>query len=574
MASNKNIKINLDYSQFSSGITDCQRKMGLLTEQFKMQQSALGNNATEVEKLTLKQSSLGSKIDLQIQIVEKAKERFEAMSQAEGATAAQVDNAEKAYMKQITTLNELTNELADVNDKLEESSKAEDEMASSSDQASSSNGNLAASIITTTAMVASLISAVQQVSQAIMDAATKSTEWADNLQTTASQIGITTTTLQEWAYAADFVDVSVETMQGALSKLTKQMGEVQNGSQSAREAFDNLHVSVTNADGSLKSSEQVFYEVIDALGEIDNSAERDAASMAIFGRSAQELNTLIEAGSGTLQAYGEEAQNLGIILSEGQVESLSQMQDSFDRLGNVMEAASIQASAAFAPAMSMIADAVATIDPQILAVVSGMGSLLNVVSSLAPVLQATAAITQLLTVAKATTTVATVTETGAEVGLGAAALATNAALLPQIAIAALLMAAVAALALAIYKIIELFDKEADAAERAADSTQKFANASSGASSSESSTSTSGTKHYALGGRVSGRKVWVGEQGAELVELPEGSTVYNHQESSSMTTSSNVFNVTIDARSVDEFNKVVNVFSGLSQSMNRGGKVNG
>lgn len=120
MANNKNIKINLDYAEFSGGIQDCQRKMGLLTEEFKLQQSALGNNATEVDKLTLKQSSLAQKIDLQIQIVEKAKDRFEAIANAEGATATQVDNAQKAYMKQITTLNQLTNELADVNNKLEE----------------------------------------------------------------------------------------------------------------------------------------------------------------------------------------------------------------------------------------------------------------------------------------------------------------------------------------------------------------------------------------------------------------------------------------------------------------------
>ena len=98
--------------------------------------------------------------------------------------------------------------------------------------------------------------------------------------------------------------------------------------------------------------------------------------------------------------------------------------------------------------------------------------------------------------------------------------------------------------------------------------------SRGSSSSNDSTSNSGKGHYALGGRVSGKQVWVGEQGAELVELPSGSTVYNHQESRNMTSSSNVFNVTIDAHNVDDFNKVVKVFSGLSQSMSRGGKVNG
>lgn len=567
MANNKNIKINLDYAEFSGGIQDCQRKMGLLTEQFKLQQSALGNNATEVDKLTLKQSSLAQKIDLQIQIVEKAKDRFEAIANAEGATATQVDNAQKAYMKQITTLNQLTNELADVNNKLEESGET-------SNSASQSIGNLATSITTTTAVIASMISAVQQVVQAIGEVATRSTEWADDLETLSSQIGVSTTTLQEWAYASDFVDVSVETLQGSMSKLVRSMSEAQNGSTSAQAAFDSLGVSYQNIDGSLKSTEQVFYEVIDALGGIENVAERDAISMAIFGESAQNLNTLIEAGSGSLQAYGQEAQQLGIIMSQDQIQALSSMQNSFDKLNNVMNASKNLLSASVAPLFASIADAISQVDPAILAVVGGFGSLIGVVSSLAPLLQGVAAITQLLTMSKIATAAATTVETVAEAGLGATAMATNVALLPQIAIALALTAALAGLAYAIYKIIDLLTQEADAADKAASSTEKFANASRGSSSSNDSTSNSGKGHYALGGRVSGKQVWVGEQGAELVELPSGSMVYNHQESRNMTSSSNVFNVTIDAHNVDDFNKVVKVFNGLSQSMSRGGKVNG
>lgn len=567
MANNKNIKINLDYTEFSGGIQDCQRKMGLLTEEFKLQQSALGNNATEVDKLTLKQSSLAQKIDLQIQIVEKAKDRFEAIANAEGATATQVDNAQKAYMKQITTLNQLTNELADVNNKLEESGET-------SNSASQSIGNLATSITTTTAVIASMISAVQQVVQAIGEVATRSTEWADDLETLSSQIGVSTTTLQEWAYASDFVDVSVETLQGSMSKLVRSMSEAQNGSTSAQAAFDSLGVSYQNIDGNLKSTEQVFYEVIDALGGIGNVAERDAISMAIFGESAQNLNTLIEAGSGSLQAYGREAQQLGIIMSEDQIQALSSMQNSFDKLNNVMNASKNLLSASVAPLFASIADAISQVDPAILAVVGGFGSLIGVVSNLAPLLQGVAAITQLLTMSKIATAAATTVETVAEAGLGATAMATNVALLPQIAIALALTAALAGLAYAIYKIIDLLTQEADAADKAASSTEKFANASRGSSSSNDSTSNSGKGHYALGGRVSGKQVWVGEQGAELVELPSGSMVYNHQESRNMTSSSNVFNVTIDAHNVDDFNKVVKVFSGLSQSMSRGGKVNG
>ena len=38
-------------------------------------------------------------------------------------------------------------------------------------------------------------------------------------------------------------------------------------------------------------------KVIDALGKVTNETERDALAMQILGKSAQELNPLIEAGS-------------------------------------------------------------------------------------------------------------------------------------------------------------------------------------------------------------------------------------------------------------------------------------
>ena len=58
-------------------------------------------------------------------------------------------------------------------------------------------------------------------------------------------------------------------------------------------AFQELGVSITDASGQLRDRQEVFYEVIDALGRIENVTERDAVAMDIFGRSAQELNPLI-----------------------------------------------------------------------------------------------------------------------------------------------------------------------------------------------------------------------------------------------------------------------------------------
>lgn len=563
MATNKNIKINLDYSNFSGGISECQRKMQVLNQEFKMQQSALGNNASEVDKLTLEQSKLVQQINLQTQAVEQARIKFEALANSEGATSAQIDRAHIAYMKQITALNDTTNQLEEVNNKLEETADEENNASQSIDQ-------MASNITSAVSVCSGFVAVISQVKDAIVEAARASSEWADELVTTANQIGTSTETLQEWAYAANFTDTSISTMESSLSKLTRQMGEAQNGSTSAQQAFQNLGVSVTNADGTLRSAESVFYDVIDALGEIPNKAEQDAAAMNIFGKSAQELAGVIDAGSEGLNRYAKEAQSLGLVLSGDQIESLNQMQDAFDQFDSVMQASSNRIQAAFAPALTIVTNALSNMNPAMIDVINITGKAFGVFGQMVPTLSHLATVTNTLRVAKTATAVATGFEATSEIGLGMAAQFANLSLGPQIMI-------IGALALAAYGLVEVIKALIEAyveykvrADAAADSTKKFADAASGTETSEDSKSSSGKKHFALGGRVTnGGQVWVGEQGAELVDLPAGSYVHNTTEVQNVANRNSTTTINVYVDHISELSDLVRISQQAQQRSRMG-----
>ena len=51
------------------------------------------------------------------------------------------------------------------------------------------------------------------------------------------------------------------------------------------------------------------------FGKMENETERDALAMQILGKSAQELNPLIEAGSARMQELGEQAEAAGYVMS-------------------------------------------------------------------------------------------------------------------------------------------------------------------------------------------------------------------------------------------------------------------
>ena len=105
----------------------------------------------------------------------------------------------------------------------------------------------------------------------------------------------------------------------------------------------------------MRDAQEVFWQAIDALGKVENATQRDQLAMQIFGKSAQDLNPLIKAGSDTWKKYADEAHNAGLILSEDSVGALGEFNDGLQRIDATMEAAQRQIMGALAPAFSEIA---------------------------------------------------------------------------------------------------------------------------------------------------------------------------------------------------------------------------
>ena len=204
----------------------------------------------------------------------------------------------------------------------------------------------AALAVTGLALVAA---AVVKAEKALISMTKESAAYVDNILTMSQTTGQSAEQLQEFSYATELLDVSMDTLQGSLTKLTNNMQNAINGTGDAKSAFEQLGISLTNADGSMRSANDVFYDTIDALGEVQNATERDALSMDIFGRSAQDLNPLIIQGSDALKDYAKEAHDVGYVLDNEALEALGAVDDGFQRLQKTQESVKNQMAAEFAP---------------------------------------------------------------------------------------------------------------------------------------------------------------------------------------------------------------------------------
>lgn len=167
-----------------------------------------------------------------------------------------------------------------------------------------------------------LASSISSVGQAFTNSISGAASYGDNMLTMSAQTGISTQNLQKYNAISELVDVSTETMTSSMARNIRSMN-------SGSKAYAALGVSVKDANGNLRDSDAVYWETIDALGKVQDDTTRDAMAMEIFGRSAQELNPLIQQGSAGINKLGQEAESTGAILSDKAVKALGAMDDQF-----------------------------------------------------------------------------------------------------------------------------------------------------------------------------------------------------------------------------------------------------
>lgn len=213
-------------------------------------------------------------------------------------------------------------------------------------------GKIPASTAAAAAGIAAVVAAGIKLERKLMDVTKESAAAAKELEALSLQSGVSAQDLQAFQYAEDFLDVSTDTLTDSLKDLTTKMSDAKDGNEEVIAMFDQLGVSVTDAGGNLRDSYDVFLDVIDGLGEMGNQAERDALAMSLINESAQQLNPLIEQGSGSLKKYAAEAENVGYILSNDQLKALTDVDEAQNRLLKSQEAVSKQISAEYAPYMS------------------------------------------------------------------------------------------------------------------------------------------------------------------------------------------------------------------------------
>lgn len=350
--------------EYKQALSEIGNGMRVLDSEMRKVQSAYAKNADSVESLAAQNDVLERKILSQT-------EKIEYLKAALQQSAEKYGESDKRTMQWQTSLNNAEAELNNLNNKLDENKEKIEESGKETGNLGDVVGGLTekfgiklpegmqksmnsmGSLNTTSVKIAggfvALAVAIAKVEKALIQMTRESAEAADDIVTLSSVTGMSTDSIQELNYMADLTDVSLDRIRDSLKETTNKMQEAATGTGDAYEAYNKLGVKITDVDGQLRSAEDVFYDTIDALGDMKNKTERDALAMDLMSESAQELNPLIEIGSDGLKQYAQEAHSMGYVLDNEALTALTEVDDAYQRLQKSQEGAKNQLSAEFAP---------------------------------------------------------------------------------------------------------------------------------------------------------------------------------------------------------------------------------
>ena len=251
--------------------------------------------------------------------------------------------------------------------------------------------------------IENVVKKAAQAAKAIWQMGVDSAQWADTVATESAKMGVDPETYQSWQYASRLIDTNVSDIAKSWTDIEKKLKEAEDetikvgiagkevsvrvaqssqdykdavtdqtkaakeaaqatedGSKTAadyKKVLKELGVSATDASGKVRTSNDIFWDAVDALHNITDATELEHKASQVFGNDWRNLQPLIQAGSKAYKELAQEGIDLGAVLSNDQVAQLGGFDDAMQKVEAQSEALKNKLMAGLSPTFEEVANA-------------------------------------------------------------------------------------------------------------------------------------------------------------------------------------------------------------------------
>lgn len=175
----------------------------------------------------------------------------------------------------------------------------------------------------------------------------------DKVGKAAGRAGVSVGFMSQMKFAAEQSGASFEQLSAGMKAMQRNIGLFAMGTGEAKSALESLGVSYSDLESL--SPEDQFMKLSELLAGVADSNVRAALATRIFGEGGQELATMLENGANGIQAYRDQADALGITMTEGQAKGAAQFNDALNVMSKTMEMIKSKIVEAMGPALEELA---------------------------------------------------------------------------------------------------------------------------------------------------------------------------------------------------------------------------
>lgn len=177
-------------------------------------------------------------------------------------------------------------------------------------------------------------------------------DYADHLNDLNQRLGISAEALSGWAYAAQQTGTDIDALGLGLKRLAKNMAEALDPKSQQASLFKALGVDVKDAQGNLRSLEEILPEIAGKFKELDNATTEAALAQELFGKSGTDLVEFLNQGEDGLEAMRQKARDLGVELGDSTLKAADEFNDRLSDLKSLALGVGLQLAEKLLPELN------------------------------------------------------------------------------------------------------------------------------------------------------------------------------------------------------------------------------
>lgn len=183
---------------------------------------------------------------------------------------------------------------------------------------------------------------------------------ADDVSKMSQRVGTSVEFLSTFRYASDLAGTSLETMQGALQRLSRNLFDANRETGDATIVFKELGISTKDSAGKLRDTEDIIYALSDSFKGMEDGSLKTAYAMKVFGKAGADLIPLLNSGSEELKRQQEEARKLGLEISTNFAHQAEVFNDNLTTMSYTLQGVGISIAQELMPFLISLSSALKT----------------------------------------------------------------------------------------------------------------------------------------------------------------------------------------------------------------------